>query len=210
MNLTPKKGEERGFTLVEAVMTAGVVAIASIAIGILARDVFSLRTSVSGMLSTQASASRILRPFSDDVRAAQASEAGAFPVAQTATSSLVVYTDEDHDGVVEQVRYFVEGGSFKRAVSEPSGNPAVYGAAATTTLVDGVVASTTVFWYYPHGYDGTASTSALAFPVSPAEVRSVRIWLSVDPDSARPPGPVPMTTAVTIRNLRGSSLDNGN
>lgn len=188
-------------------MTAGIVAIAAIGVGLLARDVFSLRSSLSGMLSTQASASRILRPFAGDVRSAQASETGAFPVGQAATSSLVVYSDTDHDGLVERVHYFVDGGAFRRAVSEPSGSPATYGPAATSTLVEGVVASSTVFLYYPHGYDGTASTSPLAFPVSPVDVRAVRIWLEVDSDPARAPGPVPMTTAATIRNLRGSSLD---
>lgn len=196
-----------GFTLVEAVMTAAIMAIVAGAVGILARDVFSLRSSLSGALTTQASASRILRPFAGDVRSAQPSETGAFPVAQAATSSLTLYADTDHDGVVERVQYFVDAGAFKRAISEPVGNPAIYGAAATSTLVEGVIASSTIFLYYPQGYDGTASTSALSFPVSPADVRAVRVSLSVDPDPARPPGPVPMNTAATIRNLRGSSLD---
>lgn len=196
-----------GFTLVEAVVSAGILAVVATAVGLFARDVFSLNTSLTGALSTHSGATRAFRPFLADLRSAQPSEAGAFPIAESSTSSLAIYSDVDHDGAVERVRYFVEGGALRRAVSEPSGSPAVYGPAATSTLVEGVLASSTVFVYYPHGYDGTASTSPLAFPVSPADVRAARVWLSVDADPARAPGPVTMTVAATIRNLRGSSLD---
>lgn len=195
-----------GFTLVEALVAAGILAAVAIAVGMFARDIFATRTSLTASLSTQSEAAHVLRPFADDFRAAEASETGAFAIAQSGTSSLTFYADVDHDGVAERAQYLVQNGDFLRAVSEPSGSPAVYGAAATSTLVHGVVASSTIFLYYPSGYDGGTTTAAIPFPVAPVEVRSVRLWLSVDGDPAHPPGPVDVTTAATARNLRGTAL----
>lgn len=199
---------EEGFTLVEALVTAAIVAAVATVVGVLARDVFTLQSGLSGALTGQAEASRVLRPFADELRAARSSASGAFAVAESATSSVTFYADVDHDGVAERARYFVEAGEFRRAVSEPVGDPPIYGAAATTTLVRGVLASSTVFSYFAQGYDGTASSSPLAFPVWPSEVRAVRVWLSVDSDPVRPPGPTEVTTVVNIRNLRGETSAN--
>ncbi len=192
-----------GFTLVETLVTLGIISGVLLLVGLMGRDVFAFRSGLSDALSTQSDARRVLRPFSDEVRAASYSEAGAYPLAETSTSSVTFFSDVDRDGVAERVRYFLEGGTFRRSVAEPSGNPAVYGAAATTTLVSGVLASTTIFWYYGAGYDGATSSPALAFPVSPSEARAVRVWLRVDGDLARAPGPADLTTVSTVRNLRG-------
>lgn len=192
------------FTLVETLVTVGILSFVLLAVGLLGRDVFALRSGLSASLSTQSDARRILNPFADELRAAAYSESGGFPIAETASSSVSFYSDVDGDDAAELVRYLVEGGELKKVVWEPSGNPAVYGSPATTTLVRGVVASSTVFSYYGEGYDGTASSTAIAFPVSPAEVRSVRLWISVDEDPLHLPGPAELTTVATVRNLRGT------
>ncbi len=193
-----------GFTLVEALVAVGIVAGVLLAVGLLGRDIFALRSGFTAALSTQSDARRILRPFADELRSAAYSEAGAYPIAETASSSIAFYADVDRDGLAERVRYLAADGSFFRVVWEPSGNPASYGSPSTTTLTTGLVSSD-VFSYYGEGYDGTASSSALAFPVSPSEVRSARVWLSVDADPIRPPGPAEITTVSTVRNLRGSA-----
>lgn len=192
-----------GFTLVESLVAASIVAGLALAVGLIGRDVFALRSGLTAALSTQADARRILRPFADELRAAAYSESGAYPIAETSTSSVTFYADVDRDGVVERARYFVDGTTFKKAVSEPVNG--VYGAAATTTLIRGLIASTTAFWYYGAGYDGTASSSALAFPVAPSEVRAVRVWVAADEDPVRPPGAAHLTTVATVRNLRWTS-----
>lgn len=197
----------RGFTLVESLVAVGIVAGVLVLVGLLGRDVFSLRSGFTAALSTQSDARRILRPFADELRAAAYAETGAYPIAETGTSSLAFYSDVDHDGAVERVRYLVSGGAMTKTVWEPSGNPAVYGSPATTTLVRGVLASSTYFAYYPEGYDGTASSSALAFPVSPSEARAARIWIEVDEDPVRPPGAATLTTVSTVRNLRSLGGD---
>jgi hypothetical protein len=194
-----------GFTLVEALLAAGMMAVLALAVGAIGRDIFSFRTGLTAAFSTEGDARRILRPFADELRAAAYSETGAYPIAETSTSSLTFYADVDRDGVVERARYFLDRGDFKKAVSEPSGG--VYGPAATTTLVRGVTASTTAFWYFDEGYDGSASSSVLAFPVAPSEVRAVRIWLTVDADPARAPAAAEITTVATVRNLRWTTED---
>ena len=192
-----------GFTLVESLVAASIAAAIILAVGLIGRDIFAFRSGLTAALSTQADARRILRPFADELRAAAYSETGAYPVAETSTSSLTFYSDVDRDGVVERARYFVDGSNFKKAVSEPSGGG--YGPAATTTLIRGLIASTTAFWYYGEGYDGSTTSAALAFPVAPSEVRAVRIWVTADEDPLRAPGAAELTTMATVRNLRWST-----
>jgi type II secretory pathway pseudopilin PulG len=201
------RNPSRGFTLVEALVALGIVAGVLVLVGLLGRDVFSMRSGFTAALSTQSDARRILRPFADELRAAAYAETGAYPIAESSTSSIAFYSDVDRDGAVERVRYSVEGGALLKAVSEPGGNPITYGAAATSTLVRGVLASSTYFAYYAEGYDGTASSSPLAFPVSPSEVRGARVWLEVDEDTARAPGAAVLSTAATVRNQRSLGGD---
>lgn len=203
--MKPVKNRRRpaGFTLVETLVAVSIIAGVLLLVGLMGRDIFAFRSGLTAALSTQGDARRILRPFADEFRAAAYSASGAFPIAETSTSSLTFYADIDHDGAAERVRYFYEAGEIKKSVAEPAGSPAVYGAAATTTLLRGVIASSTIFWYYGAEYDGATASAALAFPVSPVEARAARIWLTVDLDPVRPPGPADLTTVSTVRNLRG-------
>lgn len=200
-----RRAPKRGFTLVEALITTGILVAVLGVLGAIGGDIFRFRSGLTAALSTQSDARRVLRPFADELRAAAYSATGAYPIAETASSSITFYVNVDADAAIERARYVVLAGELRKVVSQPAGNPAVYGSPATTTLVRGVLASTTYFSYYGEGYDGTASSTALGFPVSPSEVRSAKIWISVDEDPYRAPGPAELTTAATVRNLRGTS-----
>jgi hypothetical protein len=64
------------------------------------------------------------------------------------------------------------------------------------------VVDSSIFEYYDSNYDGTASSSALIFPVAPIEVRLVKITLDIDSDPNKPPEPFTVTTQVSIRNIK--------
>jgi len=193
-----------GFTLVEALVAAALVAVLAIAVGTLFRDVFSLRQTIDASLTIGHDARSLLRPFADEVRSAGAGADGSFALAETATSSFTFFADYDNDGVREKVRYFVAGTELRRGATEPSGVPLSYVGQPETVsiLARDIVASSTAFLYYAEGYDGSTTTAALGFPVSPSAVRAVRVWVAIDRDPAKPPAPAVLSTLSVVRNLR--------
>lgn len=195
----------RGFTLVEALIAAAIFAAITVALGATFRNVFSLRRSFDASLASSHDARHVLRPFADEVKSAGAGADGSFTVREAGTSTFSFHADVDDDGVRERVRYFVSGTELRRGLLEPTGTPLAYATSTAETisiLARNVVASSTAFLYYGVGYDGSTSTAAMGFPVSPADVKAVRLWITLDANPATPPAPLVVTTFATIRNLR--------
>lgn len=195
---------QRGMTLIETLVALGVFALLVVAIGSFARDVFFFNDVIQIGLNNVTEARKVLRPFANEVRGAQPSNLGAFAIAQTATSSFAFYSDIDADGVRERVRYFVEGDEFKKGIIEPTGNPLTYNPANETIIkvIRDVVPGPYIFSYYDTNYAGSTTTPALVDPVTPTDVRLVRVDLTVDANPNRAPSLMTVTTQVTVRNLK--------
>lgn len=198
MNRLTKKQE--GFTVVEILVSVAVTAIVAGVIGAFQANVFSLGRTTDQSLRAADEARRILRPMTDYIRSAVAGENGAYPVASASATELVFYVDYDKDDVVEKIRFYLDDGSVKQGVIEPSGTPSTYtGTESITTLVSDVI-SAGIFTYYDTNYDGT--TDPLVAPISATAVRVVEIGFSIDADTNKPPAPVEVGTVVTIRTIK--------
>lgn len=195
---------QRGMTLIETLIALAIFALLAVAIGSFARDVFFFNDVIQIGLNNVTEARKVLRPFANEVRGAQPSNLGAFAIAQTATSSFAFYSDIDADGVRERVRYFLEGDEFKKGIIEPTGNPLSYNPANETVIkvIRDVVPGPYIFSYYDTNYAGSTTTPALVDPVTPTDVRLVRVDLTVDANPNRAPSLMTVTTQVTVRNLK--------
>lgn len=195
---------QHGMTLIETLVALGIFALIAVAIGAFARDVFFFNDVIQIGLNNVTEARKVLRPFANEVRGAQPSNLGAFAVAQAATSSFAFYSDIDADGVRERVRYFLDGDEFKKGIIEPTGNPLTYNQANETVIkvIRDVVPTPYIFSYYDTNYAGGTTTPALADPVTPTDVRLVRVDLTVDANPGRAPSLMTVTTQVTVRNLK--------
>lgn len=192
-----------GFSVIEALVAIFVVTLVATAVGTFQKDVFALNRIFSSSLIAQDEARRALKTMSATVRSASPSSTGAYALAHVATSSLTFYSNVDGDPLKERIRYFLDGTVLKRGVTKPSGNPLTYNPADETIgeLVHDVVNGTTpVFSYYDTTYDGT--TPALAEPIDIAVVRLAKITIVIDREPSAPPGPVTLTTQVSMRNLK--------
>ena len=167
------------------------------------KDVFSMNRIISGSLTAQEEARRALKSMSAEVRTASPSSLGAYAIAQTAPSSFTFYSNTDDDSFKERVRYFLDGTTLKRGIIKPSGAPLTYNPANETIseLVHDVAsAATSTFSYYDENYDG--ATQPLAEPIDIATVRLVKITIVIDKNSQAPPGPMTLTTQISMRNLK--------
>jgi hypothetical protein len=133
----------------------------------------------------------------------QPAETGAYPIVTSATDSMVFYSDYDDDGIVERLRYYRSGNTLKKGVIEPTSNPPAYnGTEVSVDEVHDLSGLAPIFEYYDDSYDGSATATPLAQPVNNQDIRLVKITLTVDRLPGRPPGPITVTTQVSMRNLK--------
>ena len=200
---------KRGFTLVETMLAVAIFSVVVVAVGAFQRDVFFFNDILQTGLNNITEARKVLRPFVGEVRGAQPSNLGASAIQTAEEKTFVFYSDTDADGVKERIRYFVDGDTFKKGVIIPTGNPFVYNQASEKIInvVNDVINEDTKFSYYDSNYNGTEQTPPLTFPVSPSDVRLIKVDLTIDTNPNRAPGRMTITTQATVRNLKDNYED---
>jgi prepilin-type N-terminal cleavage/methylation domain-containing protein len=193
----------KGFTLPEILITVAILTLVIGAIGAFQANIFSINRVIQAGINSQYEVKKILRPFTNEVRGATSSDNGSYALAEVGTTTFIFYSNVDADSKIERVRYFLDGQIFKKGITKSSGEPASYNQdnEQIVQVVHDVVAGN-IFEYYDSNYDGTASSSALSFPVNPSEVRLVKINIQIDSDPNKEPSPIFVETQVSIRNLK--------
>ncbi len=180
-----------------------VLTLIGLAVWAFQKDIFSLETILSSSITVQEEARRAFKPMGAEIRTLSPSSTGAYPILQTSTTSFTFYSNLDSEPLKERIRYFLDGTTLKKGVIKPSGSPLVYNPAneTVTDLVHNLAnGATPIFSYYDTNYDGT--TPPLAEPINITAVRLVKIMLILDQDPSRSPGPIALTTQISIRNLK--------
>jgi len=203
MILKKLKKKNGGYSIIELIIAVSILTMIIGAYGAFQADVFSLNRLIQTGLNNQYEAKKIIRPFANEVRGASFSSQGSYPIAEAATSTLTFYSNIDSDSYVEKIRYFLEGKTFKKGITKPSGSPLAYNQnnEQISQIVHDVVPAQ-IFYYYDSGYNGTSLTAPLAFPVTPAEVRLIKVILKIDSDPNNKPYAIEVETQVSIRNLK--------
>ncbi len=197
------KYKSQGITLTEMLIAVAVFAVISIAVGNFGVGIFNFNLAAQTNLGAQSDGRRILKTITTELRSASNSSLGGYPIESVSTSSLVFYSDINNDGLKERIRYFLQGVELRKGVINPTGNPLVYNSnnEVISILVHDVVnGSNPIFEYYDENYDGT--TNSLPYPVQVNDIRLIKITLSLDKDQNKAPGPISVTSQVTLRNLK--------
>lgn len=195
--------KNKGFTLLELLITMAIFTLVLSAIGYFLRDIFFYKDVFTGGLTSYDESRKVLQPIASEIRSASSSSLGSYPLEKTGDTEFVFFTDIDDNGLKEKVRYFLSGNILMRGVTAPSGSPLQYltNNEITSEIIKGVRnGSTPIFTYYNDNYNGT--TEPLTQPVSLVSVRLLKITLLIDSDPNSPPSPVVVTTEVNIRNLK--------
>jgi prepilin-type N-terminal cleavage/methylation domain len=204
MKILNSKSNNNGFTLVELLVSIFIISLLTVTINTFARDVFYDSYALSDSMSAQFDTRHIVNIMANELRESAPSSLGSYQLSSATDSVIAFYSDINNDGLEDQVRYFVNGATLQKGVVVPTGSPLSYNQAneKISTLISGVVASSTqpIFQYYPSTYAGTSSP--LTQPVNIANISFVKITIIIDKNTNHAPSQVVVTTGVSLRNLK--------
>ena len=194
--------KNKGFTVVEILVTLFILTLIGIAVVNFQIDIFSLNRISNNNLVIQEDARQALKNMTAEIRSMSPGNDGSYPISLAATSSLTFYDDADNDSLNERIHYYLSGTTLKKGTLKPTGSPLAYtGTETTKEIVHNIAnATTSIFSYYDTSYDGTSA--ALAQPVNILSIRLVKVNLIIDDNLLKSPPPLNMTTQVSIRNIK--------
>jgi len=148
-----------------------------------------------------------LKTMIEEIRRTSQADSGAYAVQSADKFDFVFFADIDGDGVVERTHYYLQNGSIKKGVTEPSGTPAVYpsGDQVVTTIANYVqnTSSQPMFYYFNSSYPVDQTNNPMATPVSQLDlVRMVKVDIYYNLDPYRSPDNIRLESYVEMRNLK--------
>ena len=196
-----KKKFRLGFSLVETLFVMSIFIIILVAFTLFGKNFWTYNTFISSGFSNADTFRQIMKTITAEIRTASTADTGAYVINQATASSFTFYSDIDDDGLREKVRYYLNGTNLEKGVIKPTGSPLSYnGATEKISTLAGNVTNASIFSFYNKNYDGTGA--ALTFPVNVADIRLVKVSLTIDKDPNRPPAATTFSTQVSIRNLK--------
>ncbi len=188
----------------EVMVAIGMFAIISVAVGWIL--IHSVRSTdiIWEQLATQNDGRAAVQQFVDDVRRAETSSIGSYPISDASSTSFVFYANVDNDNSREKVRFWIDGTDLKKGVIQPSGNPLNYdGEESVITIAESVVniaKGIALFEYYDNTYPVTSTP--LTVPDALTDIRIIRMQLELEKDPTATPVPLHVEAVVNIRNLK--------
>lgn len=198
-----KKTNERGFTVIEVLVSAAVSAMIMAGIYTFMKGVSSMNRILSASIQAQNEARKVLKPMTGEIRDASDSSTGTYPIESASNFAFTFYSNIDTDTQKERVRYFLDGTILKKGITQAEGSPLAYntGTEVITEVIHNMANGLTpIFTYYDRNYTGTQSP--LSTPIVIPDVRLVKINIIIDPYASSSPTPTSVVTQVSLRNLK--------
>ncbi|GIW68220.1 MAG: hypothetical protein KatS3mg099_168 [Candidatus Parcubacteria bacterium] len=187
------------YSLIEALVIIALVGLVAAAMSNIVLAISRTHRYAFEQASAVNEGRRAIARMGDLVRTATYGEDGSYPLAEVATSSLTLYADEDRDGTVEKVRFWLSGDDLYETVASAQGAPPAYGSGTTHVLASylrNAEDNLPVFVAYD------AQGAQLPMPAPVLQVRTVHIQLIVNVARERAPGDFTITTTANLRNTR--------
>ncbi len=188
-----------GMTLIEMLVSIMVFVLAMTSIIATVRAFYRTNTYAVDQTSAVSSAQRGVESMVKAFREAAYSSNGAYPILLIGANDVTFYADVDTDSFVERVRYFIQGTSLMRELTDPAGDPLVYGASQVSSVVSETVRNIeqgiTTFKYYDESGDEITNYAEIA------EVRFVEMNIVVNVDPLRLPNQLILHSTAALRNL---------
>lgn len=198
-----QKNNYDGLSIIETIVWLAIVSVVALLIGTL--FITSLRSHkvVWDQLNAQNDGRRAISEFISDVRKAEESSLGAFPIHTATGTEFIFYANMDEDNLRERVRYWLDNEVVYRSIIKPAGTPLSYNQGATTQTIARDVVNTAqqpLFLYYTETFAGTSTP--MQAPITVTDIRMVRMRLELERDANQSPVPFHTEGIVHIRNLK--------
>ena len=193
----------RGFTIFEMLIAISILVSIILAVSIFGRDIFSFSVTFTKDFEVRQEIQLTIQQMIPEIRSIAQSSVGSYPISAAASSSLTFYSDLERDGIVEEVRYFLDGIILKKGVITPTGNPLTYNPAneiVNEVVHNMVLSASSTFAYYDSSYTG--SEPPMAFPVTISDIRMIEVTLAAQENTQMKP--ISFSVRITPRNLRSN------
>ncbi|MDD4333000.1 MAG: prepilin-type N-terminal cleavage/methylation domain-containing protein [Patescibacteria group bacterium] len=150
-------------------------------------------TSFEAEQTTQIkSARRAMEIMAKEIRGANSSARGDYPLATIEPTNFIFYNDIDNDGQIEKIRYFLDETFLKEAVTKPGVDNSYGSPAATSTLAANAFIEP-IFFYFDENNSATGVIN---------NIRLINIKLKISSLSDRFSAPYLLESSVELRNLK--------
>ena len=188
------KKNQKGFTLIEIIIA---MAIITLLITISSKFIIkTIRSTVfeSEMETAIKHARRAVNIMTKELRGANNSEMGEYPLINIEEENLIFFSDIDDDEKMEKIQYYLDGTHLKKVVTEP-GPANDYNMPTSTTIISEFVNNqeTPIFNYFDNNYNQTDIIN---------EIRLINIVLEINVTPERAPYNYQLETDVNLRNLK--------
>ena len=194
--------EPNGFTLIELLVSAAIMVI--LASGFVGMQYILSQNQVSAWKDFQSieSANGAIAAMAKELRNAQRSETGSYPLNTANDQSIIFYSDYDFDGIVERLRYTLTGAQLVRGIIEPTGSPYTYnvGNEKVKTITDIVRnGSTPVFYYYNANWPTDITNNPIVLANRISQTREIKLHLVTNPKASDPTHDFTLDTNIKVR-----------
>ncbi len=200
-----RKTRSQGFTLVE--MVVAVFIFGSVVLAVSLFSVYYLRnTSFSieeaqQVTRVQNAHTRMIR----ELREARMGDDGSWPFLLCDDFAITFFADVTNDGRPDKIRYFLEGTTLRRGVTEPTAVPVSYPPAneKIISIADNVVTSGgPMFLYYNGDWPDDIVNNPLPTAQRILNTRYIRVQLGISITDNFAAGPFFVRSGVAIRTLK--------
>lgn len=188
------KINNRGFSYIE--ISAAIAIFLVIVVLTSTYVVQGFRASVFNMEQEEAieNARRAMEMMTKNIRGANNSEKGSYPLSVIDDENFTYYSDTDDDDIMEKVEYRLIGLELQQVITEP-GTENNYDGASTTVILSNYVNNVEdpIFEYYDADYNETTVIN---------EIRLIKIKLEINVTPERAPDNYDLESDVNLRNLK--------
>lgn len=185
-----------GFTLIEILISMGIFMLVMTMGYNLISTSFRSTTFAAEQEEAIVNARKAINIMTKEVRGANASQRGDYPLSLVDDQDIIFYGDIDNDNIMEKIEYRKNGSVLEKIVTEPGALNDYLNAPATTTIARYVNNDEEpLFVYYDQSHTETDIIN---------NIRLITIVLKINVTPWRAPNDYYVETDVSFRNLKSN------